>query len=39
MIYNSNQVDRNIESLIKFVDNKFHKADEFIKKNIFKSRI
>ena len=39
MIYNSNQVDRNIESLIKFVDNKFHKVDEFIKKNIFKSEL
>jgi hypothetical protein len=39
MIYNSNQVDRNIESLIKFVDNKFHKADEFIKKHILKSKV
>lgn len=37
LIYNSNQVDKNIDSLIQYVDNKFHKADEFIKKNILKS--
>ena len=37
LIYNSNQVDKNIESLIKFVDSKFYKAEEFIKKNILKS--
>jgi hypothetical protein len=39
LIYNSNQVDKNIDALIQFVDNKFQKADEFIKKHILKSMV